>query len=383
MATVEVDGSALSSAVAFTGRLACMSRAEAFEVVRQRGGTPSPDVTKRTKILIVGELGWPLLDDGRPSNKLNRASKYGIPVVSERRFLEWIGKAVPNDAQKSYSAEQISGLSKMSVDMVRELSRLGLLDDRHGRFGFRDLASARQIAKLLNDGVRLSEIIRAISEIRKWLPDVGFTSLRLQAGVHCDVQVEHRIGRTDKYGQFVLAVDDAPENPDKLFDRAHAAEQMGNVTEAERLYRLLMKSDPTDASASFNLGNMLRGAARTVEAEAALRAATRADPAFAQAWYNLADLLDDQGRVDAAIECLRKALVVAGDYTDALFNLALLLQRRGSYAEAKAYWRQYLASDAASEWAGRARRSLKFCEIQMNTVAGEPDKAQSDTDRAA
>jgi tetratricopeptide (TPR) repeat protein len=379
MTPVEVDSSALTSAVAFTGRLACMSRAEAFDVVRQRGGTPSPDVTKRTKILVVGELGWPLLDDGRPSNKLNRASEYGIPVVSERRFLEWIGKAVPDDAQKSYSAEQISGLSKMSVDMVRELSRLGLLDDRHGRFGFRDLASARQIAKLLNDGVRLSEIIRAVSEIRKWLPDVGFTGLRLQAGVHRDIQVEHCGGRTDKYGQFVLAVDEAPEDPDDLFDRAHAAEQMGNVAEAERLYRLLMKSDPADASAPFNLGNMLRGAARKVEAEAALRAATRADPAFAQAWYNLADLLDDQGRVDAAIECLRKALVVEADYNDALFNLALLLQRQGSYAEAKDYWRQYLASDGASEWAGRARRSLKFCEIQMNSVAG----IQTDTDRAA
>jgi tetratricopeptide (TPR) repeat protein len=379
MTPVEVDSSALTSAVAFTGRLACMSRAEAFDVVRQRGGTPSPDVTKRTKILVVGELGWPLLDDGRPSNKLNRASEYGIPVVSERRFLEWIGKAVPDDAQKSYSAEQISGLTKMSVDMVRELSRLGLLDDRHGRFGFRDLASARQIAKLLNDGVRLSEIIRAVSEIRKWLPDVGFTGLRLQAGVHRDIQVEHCGGRTDKYGQFVLAVDEAPEDPDDLFDRAHAAEQMGNVAEAERLYRLLMKSDPADASAPFNLGNMLRGAARKVEAEAALRAATRADPAFAQAWYNLADLLDDQGRVDAAIECLRKALVVEADYNDALFNLALLLQRQGSYAEAKDYWRQYLASDGASEWAGRARRSLKFCEIQTNSVAG----IQTDTDRAA
>jgi hypothetical protein len=167
MTPVEVDSSALTSAVAFTGRLACMSRAEAFNVVRQRGGTPSPDVTKRTKILIVGELGWPLLDDGRPSNKLNRASEYGIPVVSERRFLEWIGKAVPDDAQKSYSAEQIASLSKMSVGMVGELSQLGLLDDRQGRFGFRDLASARQVAKLLNDGVRLSEIIRAVSEIRK------------------------------------------------------------------------------------------------------------------------------------------------------------------------------------------------------------------------
>jgi hypothetical protein len=37
------------------------------------------------------------------------------------------------------------------------------------------------------------------------------------------------------------------------------------------------------------------------------------------------------------------------------------------------------ASDAVSEWAGRARRSLKFCEIQINSVAG----VQTDTDRAA
>jgi Flp pilus assembly protein TadD len=55
-----------------------------------------------------------------------------------------------------------------------------------------------------------------------------------------------------------------------LFDRAFAAEQLGDLAEAERLYRLLMKSDPTDASAPFNLGNMLRTAGRMVEAEAAL-----------------------------------------------------------------------------------------------------------------
>jgi tetratricopeptide (TPR) repeat protein len=91
-------------------------------------------------------------------------------------------------------------------------------------------------------------------------------------------------------------------------------------------------------------------------------------PAFAEAWYNLADLLDDQGRSEAAIECLRKALGVAPDYIDAMFNLALLLQRKGAYAEAADYWRQYLAGDRASEWAARARRSLKFCEIQLNSL---------------
>jgi tetratricopeptide (TPR) repeat protein len=381
VASIELDGSALKSSVAFTGRLACMTRAEAFDVVRQRGGTPSPEVTKRTKVLVVGELGWPLLDDGRPSNKLSRATEYGIPVVSERRFLEWIGKAVPDSVQKTYSADQLASLSKMSIGMIGELAQLSLLDERDGRFGFRDLASARQIAKLLNDGVRLSEVIRAVSEIRKWLPEAGLAAVRLHAGAVSDVQVEQSGGRTNKYGQFVFAVDDARDDPDDLFDRAHAAEQMGDFDEAERLYGLLMKSDPTDASAPFNLGNMLRAAGRIVEAEAALRTATRANPAFAEAWYNLADLLDDQGRSEAAIECLRKALVVAPDHIDAMFNLALLLQRKGSYAEAADYWRQYLVSDHASEWAVRARLSLKFCEIQVNSLTSCPP--QADSDRAA
>lgn len=84
-------------------------------------------------------------------------------------------------------------------------------------------------------------------------------------------------------------------NPDDLFEQAQSAEEDGDIAEAERLYRLLMKSDPTDASAPFNLGNMLRADGRNVEAEAALRAATRVDPTFADAWYNLSDLLDVQG----------------------------------------------------------------------------------------
>jgi tetratricopeptide (TPR) repeat protein len=100
-----------------------------------------------------------------------------------------------------------------------------------------------------------------------------------------------------------------------------------------------------------------------------LRAATRVDPTFADAWYNLGDLLDEQGRSEAAMACLRTALRVAPDYVDAMFNLALLLQRTSRYAEAADYWRRYLANDHQSEWAARARRSLKFCEMQINLIA--------------
>jgi tetratricopeptide (TPR) repeat protein len=260
-------------------------------------------------------------------------------------------------------------LSKLSSDTIRELAQFGLLDERSGRFGFRDLASARQIAKLLTDGVRLSDIIRSVSEIRKWLPQAGFANLRLHPGPHRGLEVEQPGGRTDKHGQFLLAVDGPQHHPDDLFARAQLAEQAGDIAEAERLYRLLIKSDPTDASAPFNLGNVLRAIGKSTEAEAALRTATCADPTFAEAWYNLSDLLDEQGRSDAAVECLRRALRVAPDYADAMYNLALLLQRQSRYREAADYWQRYLASDWQSEWATRARRSLKFCEMQIHLGA--------------
>jgi hypothetical protein len=77
------------------------------------------------------------------------------------------------------------------------------------------------------------------------------------------------------------------------------------------------------------------------------------------------------------------ALRVAPDYADAMFNLALLLHRKNEYAEAADYWCRYLASDCQSEWAARARRSLKFCEMQVHLIASAI-RAQTDgPDRAA
>jgi hypothetical protein len=101
-----------------------------------------------------------------------------------------------------------------------------LLDERGGRFGFRDLASARQIAKLLADGVTLSEIVRGVSQIRKWLPEVGLANVRFHPGPHRSLQVEQAGGRTDKNGQFVFAIDGSQHSADELFEQAQLAEEM-------------------------------------------------------------------------------------------------------------------------------------------------------------
>jgi tetratricopeptide (TPR) repeat protein len=342
-----------------------MKRAEAFALVEDRGGTPRRGVTKETGVLIVGELGWPLLADGRPSRSLAQAKAYGLPIASERKFLEWIGRAVPAEQTKTYTAQQLVALAKVPESVVEQLAMFGLIEARGGLYGFQDLAAARQIAALLGSGVPLSVITRSLAEVRKWLPEARLSNLRVFPEAGDRVLIEQLKGRTDESGQFVLPIDAKGDDADALFEQAQAAEEANDAATAERLYRRIMKIDPSDAAAPFNLGNLMNSEGRAVEAEAAFRAAIAANPKYAEAWHNLADVLDEQGRTAEAVPCLVKALEANPGYGDAMFNLALFLQRLERHAEAAKWWRQYLRLDADSPWAARAKRALKFCEMQL------------------
>jgi len=342
-----------------------MKRADAFALVAARGGTPRQGVTRDTRVLVVGELGWPLQDDGRPSNSLATAKSYGIPIVSERTFLEWTGKSLPADQARTYTADQLAALSRLPADVVEQLAMFGLIEGRAGFYGFRDLAAARQVAQLIGAGTPLSVITRSLRDIRKWLPDAGLANLRLFPESADRILVEQVIGRTDSKGQFVLPVAGADDDADAAFAQAQSAEDAGDLATAESRYRRVMKVDPDDASAAFNLGNLLRGQQRVVEAEAAYRSAVKADPTFAAAWHNLADLLDEGGRLAEAVDCQRRALDADPRYADAMFNMALFLQRLDRHAEAAPWWRRYLELDAGSQWAERAKRALKYCEMHL------------------
>jgi tetratricopeptide (TPR) repeat protein len=349
-----------------------MKRADAFALVRKHGGKPREGVTKQTDVLVVGELGWPLLDDGRPSNSLVQAKSYGVPIVSERQFLEWLGTRTPQADSRTYTLEQLASLSKLPTDVVDQLAMFGLIEERGGGFGFRDLAAARQVANLLAAGTALSAITKSLCEIRKWLPDARLSNLRLFPESSDRILVEQMTGRTDKSGQFVLDVEKPGGDADAVFEDAQSAEEAGDASAAERFYRRAMNMDPADPAAPFNLGNVLRSVGRSLEAEAAYRAAVKADPRFSQAWYNLADVLDDQRRTGEAIECLGRALEVDSGYADAMFNMALLLQRIERHADAAEWWRRYLSIDASSPWAAHAKRAMKYCEIQLAPTLPSP-----------
>jgi tetratricopeptide (TPR) repeat protein len=355
----------LSGTIAFTGRLASMRRSEAFVLVREHGGTPRRGITKMTRVLIVGELGWPLLDNGQPSKSLNLAKSYNVEIVSERRFLEWLGRSIPDDQLRSYGLEQIASLSGLPTEVVEALTAFGLLDARDKLYRFRDLSVARQIAELLAAGTALSTITTSIREIRKWIPDADVSRVKLYPAAQDRLIVEHLKVRSDKSGQLMLPVGDAADNTDALFERAQAAEEDQDADTAARLYQRVMSLDPTDAAAAFNLGNLLMRAGKKADAERAFKAAIKADRRFPEVWYNLANLYDEQDRVHDAIDALQRALAIDPDYADAVFNLALILHRRDQHAEAASYWRRYIALDTTSPWAARAKRALKLCEIQI------------------
>ncbi len=349
-----------------------MKRAEAFALVAAHGGKPREGVTKNTRCVIVGELGWPLQDDGRPSRSLATAKSYGVPIVSERRFLEWVGRSLPEEQAKTYTPAQLAALSKLPADVVEQLSIFGLIETRDGLYGFRDLAAARQVAQLLGSGIMLSTVTRSLRDIRQWLPDARLSNLRLFPESADTILVEHVQGRTDSSGQFVLPVDrpDAAD-ADAAFSQALSAEEAGDPSTAENLYRRAMRLDPSDPAAGLNLGNILRGQRRLAEAEAAYRSAVKAEAKFAPAWHNLADLLDESGRVAEAVDCQKRALDADPQYADAMFNMALLLQRLDKHAQAAAWWTRYLEHDRTSEWAERAKRALKYCQIQAASAEAE------------
>jgi len=83
---VEVEASKIATGHLFsgktfvlTGSLSAYSRSEAAELIRERGGTISSSVGKKTDFVIVG-------DD--PGSKYEKAKKLGIEILTQEQFIE-------------------------------------------------------------------------------------------------------------------------------------------------------------------------------------------------------------------------------------------------------------------------------------------------------
>ncbi|MBA3313933.1 MAG: tetratricopeptide repeat protein [Planctomycetaceae bacterium] len=372
--------------VAFTGRLASMSRAAAADVVARRGGSTGNSVSRCTDLLVVGRESWPLRSDGRPTAKLRRARSlarlgFGIEILPEEEFLRRSGVSAAGDVLGLHPLSTLTELAGVSRGRIETWVRAGLLapaGEVEGvpLFDYAGVAAARSLAGLLASGASPRVIARSLRSLIGWLPgaDVPLAALSRLTLVNGRLAFRTSDGRAvEAAGQLLMVFDgetvvgeaDAAVLPlrnvvagDELFEKALDREREGDLAAAAELYRRLLLEEGPDAEVAFNLGNALQALGRLDAAAERFRQATELDPDFADAWHNLGTVLLESGDADSAAAAFEVAVTADPKYADAHYGLAGALEECGRYEEARPHWRAYVEQDPAGECADYARRRL-------------------------
>jgi tetratricopeptide (TPR) repeat protein len=372
--------------VVIVGQLASLKRVEAGRVIALTGGELTERVTRATSLVIVGGRGPQLQRSGRLPIQLSRAQRLvheGVPleIWPEETWLRSIGLA--DDAEgirRRFTASQIAQTLEVPRPVLDRWIAAGLVlpvDSTAGvpLFEFQHVAAVRTLAELVQSGVPLTKVRRAVASLARWLPSGNQPLLKLSL----DENIRRLVVRTvdgrlaEPTGQLLLEFDrDEPaallefcatESDADAFRRAVQCEE-DRPQEAAAIYADLIASRGPHATLEFNLANALYAAEDLEGALLHYQRATELEPRRAGAWNNLANVLAELGRPEKAIAAYRRALALDARLADARFNLAQTLVEVGRSEEAVLHWRAYLASDSESSWADYARERIQSARLR-------------------
>lgn len=166
--------------VTFTGRLASMNHRAAAALVETYGGRSVSSMSKSVTMVVIGEEGWPLEEDGEPSQKMVSATAQigqgaELRLVPESDWLHLIGLNERRDEiKRSYTPAMLSRLLDVPVGMIRRWSRIGLIRPvrrvcRLPYFDFREVSNAQRLASLLQDGIKPEVLERSLGQLSETL----------------------------------------------------------------------------------------------------------------------------------------------------------------------------------------------------------------------
>ena len=115
-------------------------------------------------------------------------------------------------------------------------------------------------------------------------------------------------------------------------------EQQNKLEQAVESYQTALGIKPDYAEAYYNLGNVFRRQGQLDAAVQSYQQALSLNPNIAQAHNNLGNVLKQQGKLDEALKSYRQALSLKPDYSEAHCNLGIVLQKHKQFdAALKAY----------------------------------------------
>jgi tetratricopeptide (TPR) repeat protein len=286
-----------------------------------------------------------------------------------------------------YGARDVSQIVGLSESRVRYWAQTGFVGPSQRQGGrplytFQDLIGLKAAKELLDRGLSIQRVRKALDALRAQLPDVErpLERLRVLSDGERLVVVDDGAAFEPLSGQLVMDFDVGalsgrvaevmelvrPEPPRELplYDRFVEAMQLDGdpAREAEALaaYHALLAEEPGFAAVHNNLGALLHRSGRLDEAREAFRRALELDPEQPEARYNLGNLLADAGDEAGALAAWTRVADDCPEFADAHFNLGVAFAREGAAARARAHLTHYLAlePDGTSEWAERARAVL-------------------------
>ena len=395
----------LGERVVFTGTLASMTHREAFERVTRDGGDTTQNVSRQTTMLVLGEEGWPLEEDGQPSQKLLQVlqmqqSGHSCRILQEAEWLHLVGlDERRSEVRGEHTPAMLSRLLKVPVNRIRRWERMGLLQASRnvGRlplFDYREVTGARRIAELLDSGIHENRLLSAVRILRSVLPD-GAASVSEIPVVSQNAKLLYRDGRglldpetrqrCFDFGPPAGETSDVPEDgssagshaeilqlADAAVSEDEAATPESEWTAAEwfhqgcrllednrpdsavEAFRLVLMDRPGDADANFHLAESLYRQGDRHAARERFYAAVEADHEFLEAWTQLGCVNAELDESQSALDAFDVALRIHPDFADAHWHKADLLWRLGRKSESIPHW-----DDALGPWAETAQQRLE------------------------
>jgi tetratricopeptide (TPR) repeat protein len=299
------------------------------------------------------------------------------------------GATPPADASREpitdlFSCGEISRLLDITPARLRTLDRAGVVSPtarRRGRraYTFSDLIALRTAQSLLEKRVRLRDVTRAVTALRRSLPKVTrpLQELRIVSDGE-RVVVRSQDGAFEPLtGQMLLDFevktlrDDVVRvlRPSAGRERARTAyelylrasqldEEPASMDEAERLYREAIQLDPWLAIAYTNLGNIRFRRQDGTQAEELYKKGLEIDPRQPEAQYNLGYVMLERGEPDTSIPLFLGAIESDPKFSDAYFNLAMAYEQVGESQKARPYWKSYIMLEPSGTWTEIAKRHL-------------------------
>lgn len=395
-----------SERVTFTGTLASMTHRQACDLVVENGGTASSHISRQSTLLVVGEEGWPLDEEGKASLKLEQAVELinsGVPlqILKESEWLRLLGlEHRERDVHRLFTPAMLQQKLAIPVGVVRRWERLGLIQPvqrvfRLPYFDFQEVSAVRRLQEMLKSGIPRDRIEESLKALQAMLPSVErpLAQLEILARdsriVFRDENglVEARSGQrlldfeaeptdvsddtvnddsnnitepqpgkapdTIPLPTFGVVSDPAPANwtAEEWFDHGCGLLSDDEVVESAEAFRMALMLCPDDPETHFYLASALYRLGNLPGAMERYHMAVELDHEYIEAWTQLGCLRFESGDPDAAVDAFDIALTAHSQYPDAIYHKASVLAELDRMDEAIVLWKQYLEFDQEGPWA--------------------------------